>query len=81
MHALWGRWITLNRREFIQDYFAGVIQFIDKYWLMIHRAAGWDALRYWLLLLMVNKYLDVQEVAKLLTHYEAKTGMKYWASE
>lgn len=49
MHALWGRWITLNRREFIQDYFAGVIQFIDKYWLMIHRAAGWDALRYWLL--------------------------------
>jgi hypothetical protein len=26
-----------------------VIAFVDEYWKIIHRAAGWDALRYWLL--------------------------------
>ncbi|KAJ4487968.1 hypothetical protein J3R30DRAFT_872748 [Lentinula aciculospora] len=48
MHALWDRWIMMNRRRFIQDYLVGTIDFVDKYWLMIHRAAGWSALRYWL---------------------------------
>lgn len=67
MHALWGRWIVLNRsvlcyiyslglggrpinrNRFIKDYYKGTKAFIDFYWKMIHRAAGWDALRYWLL--------------------------------
>ena len=26
-----------------------MIAFVDEYWKIIHRAAGWDALRYWLL--------------------------------
>ncbi|KAF9069641.1 hypothetical protein BDP27DRAFT_1222090, partial [Rhodocollybia butyracea] len=78
MHALWGRWIMLNRTRFIQDYSVGVMDFVDQYWMMIHRAAGWQALRYWLLMLMVNKYLKPQGVANVLQHYEGKTGMKYW---
>ncbi|KAJ3725964.1 hypothetical protein C8R42DRAFT_718219 [Lentinula raphanica] len=78
MHALWGRWIMLNRRWFIQDFLVGTIDFVDKYWRMIHMAAGWSALRYWLTMLMVNKYLQANEVAHVLTHYEEKTGMKNW---
>ncbi|KIK59914.1 hypothetical protein GYMLUDRAFT_667004 [Collybiopsis luxurians FD-317 M1] len=78
MHALWGRWIFLNRKQFVQDYVAGVMEFIDKYWLMIHRAAGWSALRNWILMLMVNKYLNASEVAEVLRHYEKKTDMKSW---
>lgn len=66
MHALWARWIVINRcvygrfaaegltlslprNSFVADYYGGTIRFIDEYWRMIHRAAGWDALRYWLL--------------------------------
>ena len=37
------------RRQFVADFHKGVQSFIDEYWKMIHRAAGWDALRYWLL--------------------------------
>ncbi|KAJ3733011.1 hypothetical protein DFJ43DRAFT_272692 [Lentinula guzmanii] len=78
MHALWSRWIMLNKERFIQDYLVGTIDFVDKYWLIIHQAAGWSALRYWLMMLMVNKYLQASEVAHVLKHYEEKTGMKYW---
>ena len=68
MHALWNRWIMLNRSvpnsrfgfpitqiplcrvDFIfRGYYRGVRNFIDKYYAMIHRAAGWSALRMFLL--------------------------------
>ncbi|KAJ4469442.1 hypothetical protein C8J55DRAFT_196115 [Lentinula edodes] len=78
MHALWGRWLMMNRRRFIQDYLVGTIDFVDQHWMMIHRAAGWSALRYWLVMLMANRYLQASGVAQVLKHYEEKTGMKYW---
>ena len=38
------------RTEFVfKGYRKGVIAFIDLYWHMIHRAAGWGALRAFLL--------------------------------
>ncbi|KAH6909471.1 hypothetical protein BKA70DRAFT_1102610 [Coprinopsis sp. MPI-PUGE-AT-0042] len=79
MLALWGRWIMLNRTDFITDYPKGVRHFIDQYWKMIHRAAGWDALRYLLLLLLANRYLSAKEVAQSLKYYEEYTGMEHWA--
>ena len=33
-----------------------MIAFVDEYWKIIHRAAGWDALRYWLL---VSFFLEI----------------------
>ncbi|KAG6890025.1 hypothetical protein C0992_003248 [Termitomyces sp. T32_za158] len=78
MHALWGRWIYLNRNKFIKDYYKGTKAFIDFYWRMIHRAAGWDALRYWLLMLVVNRFITGDEVASLLKYYESLTGMDTW---
>ncbi|KAG6902050.1 hypothetical protein C0995_005107 [Termitomyces sp. Mi166 len=78
MHALWGRWIILNKNFFIKDYYKGTKAFIDFYWKMIHRAAGWDALRYWLLMLVVNRFITGAEVASLLKHYESLTGMDTW---
>ncbi|KAG5353414.1 hypothetical protein J132_11236 [Termitomyces sp. J132] len=78
MHALWGRWIVLNRKTFIKNYFKGTKAFIDYYWRMIHRAAGWDALRYWLLMLVVNRFITGADVASLLKHYESLTGMDTW---
>ncbi|KAF8521676.1 hypothetical protein JB92DRAFT_2890113 [Gautieria morchelliformis] len=47
--ALWGRWILLNRSFFIGNYLAGVEAFVDEYWLIIHQAAGWGALRAFLM--------------------------------
>ena len=38
-----------KRNKFIANYYKGMIAFVDEYWKIIHRAAGWDALRYWLL--------------------------------
>ncbi|KAL6303314.1 hypothetical protein BKA93DRAFT_789129 [Sparassis latifolia] len=77
--ALWNRWIMLNRISFVyKGYAKGVIAFIDKYWRMIHRAAGWGALRGFLLMLVANKFLDVSEVVRILKHYENHTGMEYW---
>ena len=32
-----------------------MIAFVDEYWKIIHRAAGWDALRYWLLVSFFGK--------------------------
>ena len=39
--------LTDGRNKLISNYLKGVIAFVDDYWKMIHRAAGWDALRYW----------------------------------
>ena len=40
----------LFRVDFMfHDYFEGVKKFIDKYWRMIHLAAGWRALRAFLI--------------------------------
>lgn len=36
-------------RKFLAEYYQGTKSFIDEYWEMIHRAAGWAALRAWLL--------------------------------
>jgi hypothetical protein len=36
-------------QEFIADYYQGTMAFIDDNWRMIHRAAGWAALRTFLL--------------------------------
>ncbi|KAF8970426.1 hypothetical protein BDZ97DRAFT_1791330 [Flammula alnicola] len=78
MHALWARWIMLNRNKFISNYYKGVISFVDEYWKFIHKAAGWDALRYWLYTLLANQFLNGHELAKVLLHYEGLTGMAYW---
>jgi len=39
----------MHRNQFISDYLRGTIAFVDHYWRIIHKAAGWEALRYWLL--------------------------------
>ena len=39
--------IGLLRNKLMSNYLKGVMAFVDDYWKMIHRAAGWDALRYW----------------------------------
>lgn len=77
--ALWNRWIMLNRNMFVfKGYVKGVGDFLDKNWQMVHRAAGWRALRTFLLVLMTNRFLTIGEVAELLKYYETKTGMEYW---
>ncbi|KAF8191132.1 hypothetical protein BJ912DRAFT_964139 [Pholiota molesta] len=78
MQALWMRWIMLNRNKFISNYYKGAIAFVDEYWKIIHRAAGWDALRYWLFILLANRFLDGRDMAKVLRHYEELTGMDNW---
>ncbi|KAJ7096400.1 hypothetical protein C8R44DRAFT_812947 [Mycena epipterygia] len=86
MHALWARWIFHKRQVLFQQYatscdvysrnvlvanfFNGIKSFLDEYWRMIRLAAGWDALRYWLLMLMANKFLSGREVAELIRRYE-----------
>ncbi|KAJ7647404.1 hypothetical protein FB45DRAFT_893355 [Roridomyces roridus] len=69
MHALWARWIFARRNFFIAHYFKGAKQFVEDNWKMIRRAAGWEALRYFLLLLLTGKFLSGAEVAKLLNIY------------
>ncbi|KAL0071187.1 hypothetical protein AAF712_001751 [Marasmius tenuissimus] len=76
MHALWARWIFLNRNVFIRNYVEGVQSFIDEYWKIIQRAAGWEALRYWLLLLLPTRFLTGHDVAQLLKYYEEKVGVR-----
>ncbi|KAJ7783054.1 hypothetical protein B0H16DRAFT_1495176 [Mycena metata] len=75
MHALWARWIFLNRNLFITDYLRGTEKFIDEYWKMIRLAAGWDALRYWLMVLVMAGYLTLGDVAVILKRYE------YWCTD
>jgi len=55
-----------------------MIAFVDEYWKIIHRAAGWDALRYWLLMLFSNHFLTGHDVAQVLAHYEDLIGMAFW---
>ena len=91
-----------------------MIAFVDEYWKIIHRAAGWDALRYWLLvsffgklffflpdwttqirfsfffflffllvryfmqMLLSNRFLTGHDVAQVLVHYEDLVGMAFW---
>ncbi|KAJ8701619.1 hypothetical protein PTI98_000384 [Pleurotus ostreatus] len=76
--ALWGRWIFLHRMEFLANYYQGVIMFVDEYWRMIHRAAGWEALRWHLVILKASKFLTFIDIAKILKHYEYLVGMEYW---
>ncbi|KAI0071593.1 hypothetical protein K474DRAFT_1687014 [Panus rudis PR-1116 ss-1] len=73
MLALWNRWITLH-----SGYAKGIRAFLDQYWLKIHRAAGWGALRAFLLMMRVQRYLTIADVAALLRYYEEKTGMALW---
>jgi len=75
MHALWGRWIFFNRNLFIAHYYNGTKKFVDDYWKMIRLAAGWDALRYWLVMLMTTRFLTGRDAALLLKRYEE------WCSE
>ncbi|KAI0064901.1 hypothetical protein BV25DRAFT_1822674 [Artomyces pyxidatus] len=49
IQALWNRWIFLNHGKFLVNYYQGVLAFVDKYDWMIQKAAGWVALRTWLL--------------------------------
>ncbi|KAF9558211.1 hypothetical protein CPC08DRAFT_563452 [Agrocybe pediades] len=78
MHALWARWIMLNRNTFISDHLKGTKSFIDEYWKIIHKAAGWDALRYFLFMLLANQFLTGKDIAQVLKHYEKYTGMEFW---
>ncbi|PCH44737.1 hypothetical protein WOLCODRAFT_165362 [Wolfiporia cocos MD-104 SS10] len=79
MLALWDRWIMLERISFVKKgYCKGVKKFIDQYWRMIHRAAGWRALRGFLITLAQHRFLTVPEVVDILKYYEQHTGMDYW---
>lgn len=81
MHALWARWILLNRSKFIADYCRGITEFVDEYWPIIHKAAGWKALRFWLMTMLANRYLKGEEVSSVLKFYESKTQMDLWYDE
>ncbi|KAI0824814.1 hypothetical protein BC628DRAFT_1410614 [Trametes gibbosa] len=82
MLALWNRWIMLHKTAFIfADYLQGVKSFLDQYWEFIHKAAGWRALRAFLLMLNVNRYLSLANVIDALKYYESKTGMDLWYKE
>ena len=79
------------------DYSKGVQQFLDKYWPIIHKAAGWRALRAFLLvrskamiwgvtdwrgqMMNANHYFPMKKVLDALKYYEEKTGMKLWYRE
>ncbi|KZT02913.1 uncharacterized protein LAESUDRAFT_386888 [Laetiporus sulphureus 93-53] len=79
MMALWNKWIMLNRTEFIMEpYRDSIVKFVDQYWRMIHRAAGWAALRSFLLMLAANRFLKASEIVEILKHYETYTGMDQW---
>ncbi|EJF63894.1 hypothetical protein DICSQDRAFT_179128 [Dichomitus squalens LYAD-421 SS1] len=79
MLALWNRYIIMNRQDFTKnDYYDGLIKFINKYWETIHQAAGWRALRAFLIMLCLNRYLKFEDILKVLEHYEEKTGMDLW---
>ncbi|RPD56950.1 hypothetical protein L226DRAFT_554330 [Lentinus tigrinus ALCF2SS1-7] len=79
MLALWNRYIMINRASFIaNEYFVGVKAFITQYWKIIHQAAGWRALRAFLMNLSVNNFLTFDKVLKSLQHYEELIGMSLW---
>ncbi|KAL5520250.1 hypothetical protein ACEPAG_9463 [Sanghuangporus baumii] len=78
MLVLWSRWIFLNRPKFIEDYEAGIRVFLDEYWRTIHRAAGFAALRTWLLVLVQNRYLTGTQLCDVLKYYKDRVGMDHW---
>ncbi|KAI4521470.1 hypothetical protein K525DRAFT_201143 [Schizophyllum commune Loenen D] len=78
MQALWARWIFLHRLDFVKKYEDGARMFIDEHWRMIHKAAGWAALRNMLLVLYMNRFLKMNEVAILLRHYEELVRWDIW---
>ncbi|KIY66304.1 hypothetical protein CYLTODRAFT_491609 [Cylindrobasidium torrendii FP15055 ss-10] len=84
MCALWARWVKLHRDVFLKNHFDGATAFVEKYWKTIHYAAGFGALRYWFITMMVrnthgNKpYLSAQELAQVLMRYQELVGMKDW---
>ncbi|KAI5889508.1 uncharacterized protein SCHCODRAFT_02670493 [Schizophyllum commune H4-8] len=80
MQALWARWIFLHRLDFVKKYEDGARMFIDEHWRMIHKAAGWAALRNLLLVLYMNRFLKMNEVAILLRHYEELVRWDLWYS-
>jgi hypothetical protein len=43
-----------DSQEFLADYYQGIVTFIDENWRMIHRAAGWAALRTLLLVCVIS---------------------------
>ncbi|KAF8906729.1 hypothetical protein CPB84DRAFT_1844201 [Gymnopilus junonius] len=70
--------VHLIRNVFIANYYKGAIAFVDEYWKIIHKACGWDALRYFLFILLANQFLNGHEIAQVLLHYEKHTGMAFW---
>ncbi|KAL1748792.1 hypothetical protein HDZ31DRAFT_28888 [Schizophyllum fasciatum] len=81
MQALWARWIFSHRLDFVKNYEAGARMFIDEHWRMIHKAAGWAALRNLLLVLYMNRFLKMNEVAMLLRHYQELVQWDLWYEE
>ncbi|KAF9055359.1 hypothetical protein BDZ89DRAFT_1107139 [Hymenopellis radicata] len=78
IHALWARWITLNKPKFIGSYFQGTKAFIDEYWEMIHYAAGHRALCWLLYYRLAERQLTSSQIVDLVRYYEQKTRMKDW---
>ncbi|KAI0322959.1 hypothetical protein OF83DRAFT_743 [Amylostereum chailletii] len=76
MHALWNRWIHSNRIKFLVDYPAAINDFVASNYIIIHQAAGWAALRGWLLVMLTNKFLTLKEVACVLKDYGERVGIK-----
>ena len=82
--------LYMGSHKFVSNYYKGTQAFVDEYWKMIHKAAGWKALRVWLLVsphshcepvldnhvkvLVVRRFLTGSEVAQILKYYEGLTG-------
>lgn len=77
MHALWNRWIFFNRSLFLGNQHEGVRAFITEYWRMIRLAAGWDVLRWWLLILCSGKHITGEDIADVVQHYEELCEEEY----
>ncbi|KAJ7177711.1 hypothetical protein C8R46DRAFT_1212450 [Mycena filopes] len=70
MHALWDRWIFLNRPMFVENHLDGGKKFIDDFWKIIRQAAGRNTLRYILLVLGSYGFFSAKEAGSLLQHYD-----------
>ena len=62
--------------QFVANYLHGTKAFINKYWLVIHRTAGWGALRAWLLvsLTFADAFLPMLTFTKVLAVNRFLTG-------
>jgi hypothetical protein len=49
--------LIVLRAEFLSDHHAGAIKFVNVNWSKIREAAGWGALRVWVLVSEVNRAL------------------------